>query len=95
MYYSEVTNKPYKTEKELVEAEKQVELKKKEQETLKAKRADRAEEVRTAYEKAQKAEEEADELLRKFCDDYGSFHMTVRNPIHTINSFWDNFFDLI
>ena len=103
MYYSKVTHKPYETKEELIEAEKEA-LKvqkekeekelaaKKEAEELKTKRADRAKEIEDAYEKVRRSQKELHQLVNKFCEDYGSFHMTVRDPFPMTNWF-DDFFN--
>ena len=97
LYYSEITNKPYKSVDELKAAEKKVSEAKKAQDALKEKRESRAKEIDAAFAKARKAEKEAYELLNKFCEDYGSYHLTIKRPHqHSLwnNSLWDMFNDI-
>lgn len=90
-YYSELTKKVYDTPELLEEAEKVVLEANKEKEKKLAERAERAKAVEVAFEKAQKARQEADDLLSKFCKDYGSFHTTIKEPTNALGWFDDWF----
>ena len=83
-YYSEKTKKYYNEDQLdlLKQDEKQYDDEIAKQEIIKAERADRAKEVEAAYKEVEIAQKKADELLAKFCKDYGSYHMTVKgvNP---------------
>ncbi len=103
-YYSTVLNKLFDTVEQLQEAE----AKKKEEEEkalaiqkekeeqkklLKAQREERAKEVEQAFKDVQKAQKKANELLTKFCDDYGTFHTSLNGSAFEdfFNVFWDLF----
>lgn len=90
-YYSELTKKVYDTPELLEEAEKVVLEVNKEKEKKLAERAERAKAVEAAFENAQKARQEADDLLSKFCKDYGSFHTTIKEPTNALGWFDDWF----
>lgn len=89
-YYSLVLSKPFKTLKELKEAENEYHLEQKAKEDKVAQRKERANEVQGAYKelietrkKAYKEISDAEEkyytLRNKFVDDYGSYHMSYTN----------------
>lgn len=82
-YYSEKTKRMYDTEKDLVTAEKELEIAEAEKQKMIEKRKERAEEVEAAFEKA-------NELLGKFIEDYGSFHTTIKSG----RSLFDRLFDI-
>ena len=104
-YYSEMLNKLYNYEKELMDAE--AEVKKAEAEKIKAEktkkeeRAKRAKEVETALKTANEAQAKAVKLLKDFTNDYGYFHTSyttndVKNKESTFNGDEVNdFFDLL
>lgn len=73
-YYSEKTQKIYNSEKELLAAEEKLNKQELEAEAKRKERSKRAKEVEDAYNKYQ-------ELLKKFINDYGSYHTTISNPI--------------
>lgn len=79
-YYSEMLNKMYNTEQDLLDAEanaKAIEAKKQEAEKVKKlERAARAKEVEKALKEANDAQVKANKLLRAFTHDYGFFHTT-------------------
>lgn len=81
-FYSEKTNKYYDTEKECLGAEKEYEEKlaveKAKKEELVATRKARATEIEDAYKAILEARKHYNELMDKFVQDYGSFHMTIR-----------------
>ena len=99
-FYSETLRKLYDTEKELIEAEgaaKKAELEKlRKEKELKETRATRAKEVEAAFKAADAARIKANQLLKDFTKDYGSFHMTYTtdnaetlDPSDTIKTFSD------
>lgn len=101
-YYSEVLDKLFDTEKDLLSAEKafqkrvEVEkaLKAKEAEEAKKKadeRAARAKEVEAAAKAVQDAQKAYREKLNAFTKDYGGFHMTIKSDS---DSFFDNLINL-
>ena len=73
-YYSEILKKTFDSEKSCLEAEaehcKKVEEAEKKKKELTATRKDRAKEVENVYRQYK-------DLLHKFINDYGSFHMTL------------------
>lgn len=85
-YYSEVIKQVYDTPEALEEAEKVVLEEQKVKEEKLAKRAERAKEVEEAIKAAETAKEKANELINSFVEDYGSFHTTLRKPIHRENA---------
>lgn len=95
-YFSEVLNKTFDTEKECLKAEQEaVAAKKKielEEKAKKEARAARAAEVDQALKDARTADKKADELLRAFVKDYGSYHTTLKDADAYIPSIFDLFF---
>ena len=95
-YFSEVLNKTFDTEKECLKAEQEaVAAKKKielEEKAKKEARAARAAEVDQALKDARTADKKADELLRAFVKDYGSYHTTLKDSDAYIPSIFDLFF---
>ena len=97
-YYSEVLNKTFDTEKECLKAEQEAAAAKKkaelEEKAKKEARAARAAEVEQALKDARTADMKADELLRAFVKDYGSYHTTLKDADAYIpfNSIFDLFF---
>lgn len=86
IYKSEVLNQYFDTEEACVKAEKEHEEKKAHELALRNERADRAKEVKEAYENYLK-------LRAKFVEDYGSYHMTLtEKDLPALNSV--NLFDL-
>lgn len=77
-YYSDVTKKLYTTEKELLQAEKNIAdakaAKEAREKKLKEERAARAKIVEVAIQEAKAAKQKADMLLNNFVKDYGYFH---------------------
>lgn len=77
-YYSEMLNKLFESEKDLVAAESKVkiaeEAKKKAEAAKKEARAARAKEVDKALKDADAATAKAQKLLKEFVKDYGSYH---------------------
>lgn len=82
-YYSEVLNRVFDSEKELVAEEqkaKNAEMEKKILEQKKAEeRKNRASEVEKARIAANEAATNYRKLLEDFCKDYGSYHYTIKN----------------
>lgn len=70
-YYSDKLKQLFDTEEALSKAELALAEEQKRKEQLKTKRAERAKEVETAIE-------QANDLLEKFIEDYGSFHTSVK-----------------
>lgn len=79
-YYSQMLNKLFDTQADLILAEKKTKeaeaQKIAEEQTKKEQRTKRAKEVEEALKAAEQANAKAMELLRKFTQDYGSFHMS-------------------
>lgn len=95
-YVSEITGKAYNSEKECLEAEKvfvETEKKKKAAEEKKAaERTKRAKEVEEAYQTAVNANKAYRDVLNKFIDDYGSFHMTYSDTNNLIDDVFNSVF---
>ena len=81
IYMSEKTGKKYGTEQECLDAEKAYEERmaavKAEKEKKASERAARAKEVEEAMKDANAAYDHYKELLRKFNNDYGTFHVSL------------------
>ena len=96
-YFSEVLNKAFETEKECLNAEQEAFVAKKkaelEEKAKKEARAARAAEVEQALKDVKAAEKKADELLKAFVKDYGSYHTTLKGADAYIPSF-TSLFDL-
>ena len=98
-YYSENTRKFYDSEQECAQAEieynKKLAVEKAKKEELSNARKARANEVEEAYKAVLEAQKKYRTLLKKFCEDYGSFHMTLKtgddNPFNLFESFFDHF----
>lgn len=79
-FYSEKTKKFYDTDKECLDAELELEATEKEKkemaEKLEAERKTRVEEIKAAYQKVSDAQKEAEELIKKFVEDYGSLQIS-------------------
>ena len=85
-FYSEITKKLYDTKEDLTSA--QVEATK-----AKADRAERAKEVTEALKAATEAQKKANQLMREFVKDYGSFKTTIKSDdVEDLESFDDLFF---
>ena len=94
-YYSEVLDRVFDSEKELVaeetkaknaEIEKQLLEKRKSEE-----RKNRAAEVEKARIAAEEAVANYHKLLEDFCKDYGSYHYTIKNSSDNKNLIEDEF----
>ena len=88
-YVSEITGKTYNSEKQCLEAEKVFVETEKEK---KAPRVKRAKEVEEAYQKAVEANKTYRDVLNKFINDYGSFHMTYSNTSNLIDDVFNSVF---
>jgi vacuolar-type H+-ATPase subunit I/STV1 len=75
--------------------EKAIAERKAKEQALTAERKERANEVEAAYKASLEAAKHYHELLNKFVEDYGSFHMTLRtgdfNPFDGFEHFFDHF----
>lgn len=94
-FYSEVLNKVFDTQEECVKAEEAHKAKiakaEAEKKAKDEKRAARAKEVEEAYKQAAEAKKVYQEKLNAFVQDFGSFHLTMREPV-SVNSLFDLFF---
>jgi len=90
-YYSEILNKAFDTEKECLKAEQEAAAARKkaelEEKARKEARAARAVEVEQALKDAKAAEKKAEDLLKAFVKDYGSYHTTLKGADAYIPSF--------
>ena len=98
-YYSEVTKKLYDTEKDLANAEAAVIKAQADEEERNKVRTTRAKEVEDAYRSVLEARQHYAELKNKFIEDYGSFHMSIKDktPVEdwdSVNKLIDLFFNL-
>lgn len=98
LYYSEVTNKNYPTERECMEAEK-AEIARREEvkaakEAKNAERKARANEIEIAYKEMVETQNKYRELIEKFVKDYGSYHYSASTSkgIPTLFSTWFDLF---
>ena len=92
-FYSEITKQFYE-DIEVCKAEEAAAIQAQEEEKaskikLKEERANRAKEVEEAYKIAHEAYKQADQLMEKFLQDYGSFHSTVKEVQPSINNWFD------
>ena len=94
-YYSEVLDRVFDSEKELVAEEtkaKNAEIEKRILEQKKAEeRKSRAAEVEKARIAANEAATNYRKLLEDFCKDYGSYHYTIKNPSDNKNPIENEF----
>lgn len=81
-YYSEKLDRYFDSEDQCMAAEIEYDKKVKEQEDLRAKRADRAREIEDAYKHYL-------ELRDKFVADYGSYHLSITS--HDVPALRNNF----
>ena len=73
-YLSDITNEVYDSIQELEEAETAYLEKEAEKEKAEQVREERRKEVENAFNEAEAARRYANELLEKYCRDYGSFY---------------------
>ena len=82
-YWSDVLNEKFDTLEELSEAEGKYEVEKAEKEAAAKKASEerkaRAKEVEDAFKAANEAKKHADELLKKFTEDYNTFHFSIKS----------------
>lgn len=96
IYFSEVLNKRFDTEEACLQAEKEyaekIAAQKEAEQKLKNEKAARAKDIENAYKAYKDAEKKYLELRNKFVEDYGQYHMTVReeSPITS----WSDLFNL-
>lgn len=80
-FYSEALNKVFDSEKECLKAEREYTEKRAAEERRKKELADtrkmRAQELETALADISTAKQHYCELLKAFCEDYGSYHCSV------------------
>jgi len=95
-YYSEQLNQLFNSVEELQAAEEKVNAAKRAEEEkkaqLKVNREKRAKEVEEAFKQASEAQAKANELLKAFVKDYGSYHTSIKDAAP--NSLFDLFFNL-
>ena len=93
-YYSEITKRHYNTEKACLEAEEHFQRKQEAEATERKKAAEmrrqRAEEVDAARKDFLAARDRYNDLMTKFCKDYGAYHYSVTDEK---NSLGDILFD--
>ena len=90
-YKSNLTGEIFTTEEEAIAAEGAVAKAEEEKKAKESKRAERAKEVEKAFTDAAVAEKRAQNLLKEFCKDYGSFHTSLKEPFDFTfgNFFWN------
>lgn len=106
-YYSEKVKKLFDDAESLEEAEKDFDAKEAEKAKLTEKRKERSVEIEEAYKRTLEARKEAKEIIRKadeeyqqlvdkFIEDFGSYHMTYTNKnnhqVISVSDMIDNFF---
>ena len=95
-FYSEELKKFFDTEEDCVDAEERAYIAKQEEEEKKTKLAEerkaRADEIKAAYEAVQTATKEYNELVKKFINDFGSYHMTYTSSL--IDDAFNSFFKI-
>ena len=96
LYQSEITGKTYETEEALVAAEKQVSEAKKQQEIKRKERAAAAKVVEEKMAAVTEAQKDLEKTLKEFCDRYGAFNTTLKkdsnwmlNPFNLMSMFFD------
>lgn len=78
LYQSEITGKTYESKEALLKAEKEVSEAQKQEETKKKERAAAAKTVQAKLDEAKKAQKEAQEALVDFCEKYGTFKTSLK-----------------
>ena len=90
-FYSEVTQRLYNSQEELLKAEKEKQeaelAAKRKKEELARNRKTRAKEVEDAMKEAIEARKKYKTLLNEFCKEYGAFHYTWNNDDSLIDLF--------
>ena len=96
-YYSEDLKQFFDTEKECRDAEtiylQELEARQREKEAYVEERKARAHEVEQAKEEYLIARNKYNDLVTKFCADYGSYHCSIKNP-ENLNDYLDTLFRL-
>ena len=92
-FYSEITKKIYDDKEALNKAEKEEAEKQKKAELVQQERSVRAKEIESAYKTAVDDYNHYNELVNKFIDDYGSFHMTYNEHGMPFKSLFDILFN--
>lgn len=93
--YSDVTKRFYDDEAAALKAEKDVEERQSEAAKERKRMAQDVDEKRAALREARKTYDEArkeyDNALRKFCEKFGTYHMTLGNKdlLDTVDALWD------
>ena len=98
-YFSDITRKFYETEQDCIDAEVEVQ---KAQEAVQAERQkkiearkQRADEVEVARRNYLEARKTYNEVLTKFCRDYGAYHCSIKdNQKENITDYLDALFGL-
>jgi hypothetical protein len=95
--YSEKTNKEYKTVEDCLKAEKEfdeaLEAEKAKKQKLSEEKKARAVEVEEAWKAVREANKKYVDLKNKFINDYGAFHMTLKDKDdNLVESLWESFF---
>ena len=98
-YFSNITKRFYETEQDCIDAEVEVQ---KAQEAVQAERQkkietrkQRADEVEAARRDYLEARKTYNEVLTKFCRDYGAYHCSIKEPSpETISDYLDTFINL-
>lgn len=98
-YYSEVTKKFYESAEDCIKAEDKIhrDIEAAEAEKRKATelRRQRAAEVEQARSELLSARKKYNEVLTKFCNDYGAYHCSIKDPTpETIGEYLDTFINL-
>ena len=91
-YYSEKLNLLYDSAEELQNAEDKATAEEQKKLALKSQREERAKAVGQALQESNAAQKKANDLLRDFVKDYGSFHTSLREPFECIFDAFSNFF---
>ena len=94
IYVSELTGRQFETEKECLEHEKEVIREREEkaikEAALKEERSARAKEIEEARAKVVEAEKHYRELVKKFAEDYDSYHISITTK--NVNDMIDEMF---
>ena len=95
-YYSEELKKFFNTEKECATAEKAYLAEEEKKRAAEAKKNEarkaRAKEIEDAYTALKDARKKYNDLLDKFCEDYGAYHTSFKSSEDTVSSLLDFFF---
>lgn len=96
LYQSEITGKTYETKQALETAEKEVSEAKREQEIKRKERAAAAKIVEEKITAVTEAQKDLEKALKEFCDRYGAFNTTLKkdsnwmlNPFNLMSMLFD------